>query len=101
MRRTLRVLCVIGLVAAFLAMGTAMVLPHSHLHKHDADTHAHACWVCQAKAVGVSSPEAGPKLVVLHQTAFVPPARQAVLHLQQNLFLPEARAPPLSLPVSP
>jgi len=91
-KRTFRILCAIGLVAAFLAMATAMVLPHSH--SDGTQTQHHACWICQAKAVGVSTPEVGPNLVLLHRVAHLALPAQAVLDLQETLFLPEARAPP-------
>ena len=70
MKKT-KFLCVAGLLLAFLAMATAMALPHTHLHEqdHSADTRGHVCWICQAKAVGVSTPEVGPNLVLLHRVA--------------------------------
>ena len=101
MKRTLKLLCAIGLVASFLAMATAMVLPHSHLHSDGTETQHHACWICQAKAIGVSTPEVGPNLLLLHRVAHLAPPAQAVLPPQLVFFFTQARAPPQSFPVLP
>lgn len=97
MRRTLKIFCAIGLIAAFLVMATAMVLPHAH----EAGTPHHVCWVCQAKAIGVSAPEVGPQPGPLHPAAPLPPPGQAAVYLQIAPLLSEARAPPVSSPVLP
>ncbi len=101
MKRTLKLLCAIGLVAVFLAMATAMVLPHSHLHSDGTETQHHACWICQAKAIGVSAPEGGPNLVLLHRVAQLSLPGQAALPPQPVFFFTQARAPPSALPVLP
>lgn len=91
LKRALRFLCTVGLLAAFLAMAVAMVLPHAH----DTQTHQHVCWICHAKAIGVAAPSAGPGLAVLRATAFVVPAAKVLFEPQVVPLFFEARAPPL------
>ena len=95
MKRTLRFLCVVGLVAAFVMMAVAMVLPHAHT----AETAQHACWICQSKAIGVVTPEVSPRPPVLHLISFAAPAARRVFEAQTSFLFSEARAPPLSSPV--
>ncbi len=97
MRQPFRKLLALGIIAAFLLMATAMVLPHTH----DAETAHHACWVCQAKAIGVSAPSVGPDPVSLHFTAFSTPAAPALFCPQAIPLCFEARAPPFASPVLP
>ena len=91
MKRAMKLLCVAGVVAAFVLMATAMVLPHSH---NAETTTAHACWICQSKVVGVSAPETTPRPGVLHLISFAAPAVRRVFEAQASFLFSDARAPP-------
>ncbi len=91
MKRT-KSLVTFVLLAAFLAMGVAMVLPHHH----DASTVQHVCWMCQAKAVGVAAPslsaDADPQFVFIASL----PREEVSLFTWVFPLTQSARAPPLS-----
>ncbi|MDO8730305.1 MAG: hypothetical protein Q7J69_03875 [Candidatus Omnitrophota bacterium] len=95
MKPLFRKLLGLGVVAAFLVMATAMVLPHSH----DAETAHHVCWICQSKATGVSTPEVSPRPAVLHLISIAAPAARRIFETQASFLFSEARAPPVSSPV--
>ena len=95
MKRPFQKFLALGVVAAFFFLSAAMVLPHSH----NAQTAHHACWICQAKAIGVSTPEVSPRPAVLHLISIAAPAARRVFESQPSFLFSEARAPPLSSPV--
>lgn len=94
MKPLFRKLLALGIVVAFFAMATAMVLPHSH----DAETAHHACWICQSKATGVSAPEVSPRPAALHLISLAAPAARPIFESQASFLFSEARAPPLFSP---
>jgi len=84
-------LLALSVVAVFVLMATAMVLPHSHGAE---TTTAHACWICQSKVVGVSTPEVSPTPAVLHLISLAAPAALRLFESQASFLFSEARAPP-------
>ena len=92
MKRSLPKLFAGLLLVAFVAMGVAMVLPHHH----DAATVQHACWVCQAKAVGAAVPslytEVDPQFTLTSSL----PGEETVLFAWAVPLAQAARAPPLA-----
>ena len=79
-----------GVVAAFLAMGVAMVLPHHH----DETTVQHICWICQAKATGAAPSVAAAQVTpALKWVSFVP-NEPASVFTRVFLLTRGARAPP-------
>jgi|GEM_PF-3614530 len=90
MKHSFRKLLALGVVAAFLLMAVAMVLPHSHA----SETAHHACWICHSKAVGVSPPEVSPRPAAFQIAAFSVLSAPAILESQSSFLFSEARAPP-------
>ncbi|MCM8794514.1 MAG: hypothetical protein NC819_01755 [Candidatus Omnitrophica bacterium] len=82
----------VAVIAAFLVVGTAAVLPHLHSD----DTLQHACWISQARQmIGSPTPEAAhaaPPVITSHLVIAHADTRPLTVP-----FLPqEIRAPPLS-----
>ena len=88
MKPVLKKLLAFGIIAAFLLMAVAMVLPHSHT----SDTHAHACWICQAKAIGIAAPAVVPQPPAPSLISLSAPAVRCVLESQAAFLFSEARA---------
>ena len=89
----LRRLLIVGLVGSLMAIFIAAALPHMH---HPMSTSsAHQCVLCCAQSV---QPDVDPPLVLgFSLLLFLGIAICVVsaLFLQNNLFVPESRAPPL------
>lgn len=80
-----------GLLLAFVTMGVAAALPHTHTHRPEA---AHACVMCRAQTAQPQvAPPAVPTPTLQRGADIILPAVLALVS-QGLVVLPESRAPP-------